>query len=116
DPIPLIQKTCERMMPEYFGPEGKYKLAITIVDNAGKVAVDCVNYLHETKPDWVSIWNIDFDFPTLTENMERHGYDPRVVMSDPSVPNPYKYLYYKEGRRTKEADSGREMSKAPFEQ
>lgn len=116
NPKELIEKTCVKMMPEYFGPGGDYQLEVVLVDDAGAVAKTCLDWTHAQKPDWLSIWNLDFDFPVIESNLQRHGYNVADTLCDPFVPKPYRYYKYRQGQKTKMAESGRETTKAPYEQ
>lgn len=70
---------------------------------------------HEWMPDFVTIWNINFDIPKCIKVLLNEGIDPADVFSDPSVPDKYKFFKYKEGPATKKTASGRVDSIHPAE-
>ena len=65
------------------------------------MVVACFNKAHEWKPDFVSIWNLDFDITKVTSALKNGGLDPADVFSDPSVPKEFKFFHYKQGSKQK---------------
>lgn len=62
---------------------------------------------HEWKPDFISIWNINFDIPKIIETIDRYGGSVNDIFSDPSVPKPFRNVWYKEGPAQKVSVSGK---------
>lgn len=67
-----------------------------------KCVIGAVNKLHELQPDFVSIWNMDYDIPVMMENLERERYNLADIFSDPIVPKEYRHFEYIRGKGTKE--------------
>lgn len=63
---------------------------------------------HEWRPDFVAIWNINFDIPRIIETIEKYNGNVGDIFSDPSVPPQFRKVWYKEGPSKKVAASGRE--------
>jgi hypothetical protein len=89
---------------------------LLIVDREIDVVLECMKRAHAWKPDFVAIWNIDFDIPFIVGAVERAGMDPAEVFSDPSVPKEYRYFRYKQGPKKKKMASGKEMPIKPADQ
>ncbi len=81
-------------------------LDIKICDNAGEACAYAIAQAHIWQPDFLTVWNIDFDIPRIITCLEFFGYDPAQVFSDPSVPNRFKFFKYKQGRTQKVTASG----------
>lgn len=64
---------------------------------------------HEWQPDFISIWNIDFDIPNVIKVLEKNRIDPADVFSDPRVPKNYRFFSYNVGARQKKTASGKIM-------
>lgn len=62
--------------------------------------------IHEWKPDFLAIWNMDFDIPKVMSNLEAYGVDPKDIFSDPIVPSEYRICKYKQGPKKKKTASG----------
>lgn len=88
---------------------------IEIVDTPAESCVKCIQKLHEWRPDFVSIWNMNYDIPIIESALRKEGYDPAIVFSDPCVPNDYKFWRYKEGDAVKVTQDGSKMSLHPAE-
>lgn len=88
---------------------------LEIVDTPGEGVKRCFQKAHEWKPEFVTVWNIDFDIPKCVKALEEEGIDPAQVFSDPSVPERYKFFRYKQGNATKKTASGRIDSIHPAE-
>lgn len=89
---------------------------LVIVESEIDVVVECMKKAHEWKPDFVAIWNIDFDMQMMVKACERAGYDPAHVFSDPSVPARYRHFQYKQGQKQKKTASGKLTPIKPADQ
>jgi hypothetical protein len=89
---------------------------LVIVDREIDVIVECMKKAHEWKPDFVAIWNIDFDMQMMIKACERAGYDPAHIFSDPSVPPAFRHFKYKQGQKQKKTASGKITPIKPADQ
>lgn len=92
------------------------KLEIEIKPTPGTVAKACIEKTHEWKPDFLSLWNLDFDMPKIFHALTNEGYILEDVFSDPSIPKNLRYFEYARGRVRKQKASGEWMSIPPSEQ
>lgn len=107
------EQKIQEMFEKHLGKikkERNINLEFKIVKTAGQGIVEIFKKAHEWKPDFVAIWNIDFDIPKCIETLTLEGIDPAEVFSDPSVPDEYKYFKYKKGPTTKTTARGLVMS------
>lgn len=94
---------------------GKYKKErninweVQIVDDEAQVVVETFKRAHAWKPDFLAIWNINFDMPKVISALERAGIQPKDVFSDPKVPHAYRHFKYKEGKKVRVMASGKQM-------
>ena len=98
---PMLKRPCE--------------LIINMVPNAAACVVKAVERLHSLMPDFVSIWNMDYDIPTMMAELDRAGYDKADVMSDPKVPQKYRTFKYIKGKGVK-VKAGKEHPIHPADQ
>lgn len=49
--------------------------------------------------DFIGIWNMDYDIPTIIERIEYYGENPADIFHNPKIDEKYKYLFYKKDRR-----------------
>lgn len=89
---------------------------LIIVEREIDVVLECFKRAHLWKPDFVAIWNIDFDIPFIVGAIERAGLHPKDVFSDPAVPERYRFFKYKQGPKKKKMASGKEMPIKPADQ
>lgn len=61
---------------------------------------------HEWKPDFMVVWNIEYEMPFFLKLCEKYRVDPKDIFSDPSLPNNLKYFNYKQGQKSKKTASG----------
>jgi hypothetical protein len=98
------------LMKKYLGEyieKRKINWEIVFVDTESKVVTECFKRAHEWKPDFVAIWNIDFDLPKCIKALEKVGIEPKDVFSDPCVPYNYRHFRYKQGPKQKVTASGK---------
>lgn len=79
-------------------------------DNEGEVAVEAFKKAHEWMPDFISIWNMNFDLPKVINALDKFGIDKAKVFTDPSVPEEFNFFKYVEGSKTKKLQDGRVVS------
>ena len=53
---------------------------------------DCI---HECKPDFCGIWNMDYDIPWIIKRLEFRQCDPAQVICHPDVPYKFRFAKYK---------------------
>ena len=90
-------------------------LEIVVCKDAADTVIRCIEKAHEWMPDFVAIWNINFDIPKILETLERYNKDAAEVFSDPKTPEAYKFCRYKEGPASKITASGVKKVLAPAE-
>lgn len=96
----------------------KHEMVITLVVADGVVDVIRKSFarIHELKPDWLAIWNMDYDVPKMLANLEKYGEDPRDFFCDPSVPKSLRVCRYRQGPKKKTTASGRQIPINPAAQ
>ncbi|MNU19701.1 hypothetical protein D3C71_79340 [compost metagenome] len=82
---------------------------VVFVEREVDIVLEIFKRAHEWKPDFLAIWNIDFDIQKVMRALEKAQIDPATVISDPSVPPEYKFFRYKQGPSVKVTDSGKRM-------
>lgn len=108
DIINRLKETYIKYMDDY---EENYlekakKWEIELVDTELECAANCFKIAHTWKPDFISIWNIDFDIPKVLSVLEKNKVDPKFIFSDPAVPTQYKQFEYRKGDTQKVTASG----------
>lgn len=108
-------KEFEQAMKEYFykrlpemAEERKMELEVRVVPTALDIIKVIISKAHEWQPDFMAIWNINFDIPKILECVEKYGGDAGDIFSDPSVPPQFRKIWYKEGPAKKVTANGRE--------
>lgn len=105
---------ADKYLSEHFKARN-ITMEVMVVDTPGQAVVETFKRAHEWKPDFVSVWNINFDLPKCLAVLQKEGIDPAQVFSDPSVPEEFKFFRYKEGNATKVTATGRVDSIHPAE-
>lgn len=103
--IELISQCTNKYIKEHM-EKYNLKLNVFIVENNLEIIRTLFNKAHELKPDFISIWNMDFDVRKCIETCKEHNIDPKYIFSDPNVPDEFKYFDYKPGPTKKVTASG----------
>lgn len=90
-------------------------LSISLVENAADVVISIIGKAHQWQPDFIGIWNIEFDVTKMVMALEKYGYNPAQVFSDPSVPDEFKYFRWQPDSKFKTTASGARRPKAASE-
>jgi hypothetical protein len=103
------KKEVEETITKYIGDYvTKRNMAVYVEICKGEM--ECLfkvfSYAHEWKPDFMAIWNIDFDLPKIIAACEKHKVYPEDLFSDPKIPNKLRYFKYKQGQTRKTKANG----------
>jgi hypothetical protein len=115
----MIQERVDAMMDKYLGEYVKkydIRSELVICDSEFDIVKKCLDKAHEWKPDWLAIWNMDFDVPKLIAACENAGVDPKDVFCDPIVPKQLRFFRYKQGPKKKVTASGKVIPINPANQ
>lgn len=93
----------------------KYNFELMIGNSSMQIVSMAFDKLHEWKPDFVAIWNMEFDINKILETCTKFGVDPKNLFSDPKVPEELRYFKYKKGSEFKITASGKRKPKAPHD-
>lgn len=115
NPEQAIRTAAEREIGDVLKARN-INLEIEFVKNAGECAYRSIMTAHEWRPDFLAAWNMDFDIPKIIEALEKYGYDPNEVFTDPSVPPQFRTATYRQGPKQKKTASDKVMTLAPAEQ
>lgn len=72
--------------------------------------------IHEWKPDFLSIWNMNYDIPQIISACDKYSVDPATFFSDPSVPKHMRVFKYHQGKNKKVTASGKVIPISPAAQ
>lgn len=93
-----------------------YELTFELVDDPVELIRRSVNKAHEWKPDFLAIWNMDFDIPRILDTLKKYNVDAAEIFCDPSVPPERRFCEYKKGTNKLITASGQVKPKNPSEQ
>ena len=94
----------------------QFKIEFILVDGPVEIIQGAFKRIHAWSPDFVAIWNLNYDIPNMIETLEKNGVDPKDVFSDPRLPPEYRFCKYKKGSTKKITASGQVKPKNPSEQ
>lgn len=69
----------------------------------------CMDKAHQWKPDFLAIWNMDFDIPKVLSTLKKYDVDPEDVLCDPKIPKDYRVCRYKQGMKKKSTAAGKQI-------
>lgn len=84
---------------------------IVFHDTPGQCVAAVLKRAHEWSPDFIVIWNINFDLPRMEKALLKEKYDLAEVFSDPMVPKEYRHFKYIEGKAQKVTQEGKQSPK-----
>lgn len=114
--VPNVVEETHRLFDVHLGEYKKKRnieLEVIICDSPAHAVVEVFKRAHAWQPDFISIWNMNFDLPTMIRDLEREGVDPAEVFSDPRVPPEFRFYKYTEGPAQKVTASGKTMANHP---
>jgi hypothetical protein len=112
DPIGRIHALAEKYLGTTFKARN-IKMEVVLVNTEIDVVRATMAKSHAWKPDFLGVWNLDFDMTKVIEACERAGIAPEDLLCDPGVPTKYRNFRYKRGLAKKVSSSGKVMSFTP---
>ena len=73
--------------------------------NMAEVIRDVMREVHEWMPDFVAIWNMNYDLPKIMACCEKYNIPHEDVWCDPKVPDKYRRVWYKQAKSQRETNS-----------
>lgn len=71
------------------------KFSFEIVPSEIEIVAKSFEWFHEKSPDWMGIWNIDFDAQKIMAACKNADVDPTSVLCDPRIPHDLRVARYK---------------------
>jgi hypothetical protein len=110
DVMARLHEKMNQYLDEYV-EKRKIEWEVEIVKREIDVVIKCFEKAHEWKPDFLAIWNMDFDLPKCIKAIEKAGVNPASIFSDPAVPKEFQFFDYKRGQTQKVTASGKSSPK-----
>lgn len=111
----LYRNAARRYIGEYIDKHN-LEIVFNIAEDPVDLIRSCFNNLHIWKPDFLAIWNMDFDIPRMMETLEKYNVDPIDVFPDPNLPRELRICKYKQGPKKKVTASGKQIPINPAAQ
>jgi hypothetical protein len=105
-PEDKFQNAVREYIPEYVDARNMVPV-LHIADGIIDMIKEVFNSIHEWKPDFLAIWNIDYDIPYVLDTLEKHGVNAVDIFCDPSVSDSHKVCKYHQGAKKKTTASGK---------
>lgn len=110
------EKRIQKLLKEQLGDlltERNATVQIELFDTPGKCCEAVINKGHEWMPDFVVVWNMNFDIPKIIQTFEKEGMNLADMFSAPEVPKDYRFFKYTEGKAQKVTQGGKIMPLHP---
>lgn len=108
--ISQVEELYRQKVREYIGEHIDnldLKFELYIAEDTVDLIKAIFKKAHEWKPDFLAIWNMDFDIPRILSILEKYGVDPLDVIADPDLPRELRICKYKQGPKKKVTASGK---------
>lgn len=116
--FPNADTMLQEAFDTYLG-EVKKARGITLetlrVADPGEAVYETFKRAHQWQPDFLAIFNIDFDMGVMQKMAKKYGYDAGTVFCDPSIPEDLRSVEYVQGPAKRITSSGKTMSFNPWE-
>lgn len=102
DPYSRLKTAIEKYLPEYT----KLEVELTYHDSDIDMLTKIFEVCNDWAPDFLAMWNMDFDISRIMETLKRHNVNPIDVICDKSIPRHLRVCRYKRGPTKKVTASG----------
>ena len=115
DPLQKLHAALERYLGRFVKARKIKEWDLHIFDDERDVIAFPFQRAHEWRPDFVTIWNINYDIPHILKRMELLGMNPEDVFCDPAIDKEFRYFRYTEGPARKTSNAGVTINFIPAE-
>jgi hypothetical protein len=112
NPIERIVEACQQYIGDTL-KDRKITPIFKIVDREIDILIELMAFAHELQPDFMSVWNLEFDMDKIIEACEKADYSIKDLLSDPKIPVQFRKFRFKRGPAKKIMNSGRPMNFKP---
>ena len=84
-----------------------YRIEVDYVNNELEVIQKVFKVAHQLRPDFLAIWNMNYDIPRILEMLKRYRVAPETIFCDPNLPPEYRYCHYRPGKQKRVTADGR---------
>ena len=97
--VELVRSKCRELIGDVMDERGitDATLDIKLVNSPAACVVDNFAAAHEWQPDYVGVFNCEFDMPRTMAALENAGIDPSSVLCDPRVPKEFRKFVWNQG-------------------
>lgn len=112
-----VFRNKEKFINEYIKPHAHDEInyELLLYNTETELLIDFWKIIHITKPDFVGIWNMNFDIPYILNRMKILNIDIYEKCCHPDVPKKYRYIRYIEdsGRKNRDFSNSNSENKHP---
>lgn len=102
DPYRRVTDAVKVYLPEYEG----LKITMGFHNSDIEMLNEIFDYCNKLAPDFLAIWNLDFDIGKILETLKRYNVNPVDVICDKNIPRNLRICRYKKGLTKKVTASG----------
>jgi len=110
--IQRIHDLANTILEKYI-KDRSIKIEVVVVDTEIDVVKLTMKKAHEWMPDFLAVWNIEFDMDKIINACERAQVNIADILNDPKVPEKYRAFKFKKGPAKKVTASGDVMPIKP---
>ena len=115
NPKELFEQAVKKHLQKYID-ENNLEIQFVIGESEIDIIKMAFAQIHEWRPDFLAIWNINWDIPLILKACKDAGVDPRDILCDKGVPEHLRRCKYIEGITSKESASGVHQTIKPANQ
>ena len=106
NPGEKINEALNRHLEKYI-KERDLKIFIYVAEDEIDLLKDTFKKIHSWRPDFLAIWNMNWDVPLLLDACKRANVDPVDIFCDPNLPDYLKFSNYKAGQTSQPTSGGK---------
>ena len=107
EPLVKLQEYANKHLSEDLNENGLDPVEFVIVERKIDLLIESFKLIHQWKPDFLAIWNEEFDIGKIEALCGKEGIDPRTILCDPTIPKEYQIYKFKPGLEKQVTASGK---------
>ena len=112
----LVWLKANEMIGDVIKARGIERIKVEVVPDEISVVKGFFGTAHQHQPDFLTFWNMLFDIKRFIEAFKRANVDPKDIVSDPRIPEKYRYFKLDVGDAKKVTNAKRTQNLTPEKQ
>lgn len=90
-----VYNSLNKKTKSLYDKSPKLDITVKVFDEEIELIRWVFDNIHACRPDFITIWNMDYDLPFILDRIQFRGVNPTDILCSPDIPEKYRFLNYR---------------------